>query len=180
MSLARRRLALVALRARAVFGWPGALALLLLVVAAGVVLWTPLLAGEADVLRIQAETESQHARVRLRDQPADPSTQMAQFREWFPQRERALEDLRTIYRVAKKHQVQLPRGDYAPGRQADARLGTYDIVLPVRAGYPGIRAFVAAVLNELPHASLADLRMERVQGEAIDARVHLTLFYRED
>ena len=177
---ARRRFTPAALRARALLGPPGVLALALLAGAAALAGWTPRLAGEADVLRVQAEAATERARTRLRDLPPDPATQMAQFREWFPRRERALDDLRTIFKVAKRQQVQLLRGDYATGRQADARLATYDVVLPVRAAYPGIRAFVAAVLNDIPHASLADLRMERVQGEAIDARVHLTLFYRED
>lgn len=180
MSSLRRRLALATSRARVVFGLPGVLALLFLGSAAGMAWWTPRLADESTLLRAQADAETVRARARLRDLPPDPAAQMAQFREWFPHPDRTTEDLRTIFRVARRQQVQLLRGDYAGGRQAEARLATYDIVLPVRAGYPGIRAFVAAVLNELPHASLADLRMERAQGDAIDARVHLTLFYRED
>lgn len=180
MITGRRRLALAATRARALFGRSGWIALMLIAGAAGAAWWAPRVADEASLLRAQAEAEGVRARTRLRDLPPDATAQMAQFRDWFPQPDRTVEDLRAIFRVAKRQQVQLLRGDYVAGRQAETRLATYDVVLPVRAGYAGIRAFVASVLNELPHASLADLRMERAVGDTIDARVHLTLFYRED
>jgi hypothetical protein len=118
--------------------------------------------------------------MRLLDLPPDPATQMTRFRDWFPQGARNVEDLRVLFRLAHQQQVQLLRGDYVAGRQSETRLATYDVVLPVRARYAAIRAFVASVLNELPHASLVDLRMERASGDLLDARVHLTLFYRED
>jgi hypothetical protein len=180
MMLLRRRLVLYAGRVRAWFGRRGGIALVLLACAAGAAWWMPRLADQANALRAETDVESARARARARDLPPDSATQMAQFRDWFPQPDRAVEDLRTIFRVAKRQQVQLLRGDYVAGRQPETRLATYDVVLPVRSGYGGIRAFVASVLNELPHASLADLRMERVNGDAVDARVHLTLFYRED
>ena len=180
MTGVRRRFLLGATRARAWLGRRGWIALALIACAGGAAWWTPRMADEAALLHGEADAEGARARLRLRDRPIDPATQMAQFREWFPQPDRAAEDLRTIFRVAKRQQVQLLRGDYVAGHQTETRLATYDVVLPVRAGYAGLRAFVAAVLNELPHASLADLRMERAAGDAVDARVHLTLFYRED
>ncbi len=175
-----RRLVLFAGRLRTWLGHSGAIALLLAACAGAAAWWIPRLAAEAQALRVDADAETTRARARQRDVPPDAATQMAQFRDWFPQPDRSVEDLRAIFRVAKRQQVQLLRGDYVAGRQPETRLATYDVVLPVRAGYAGIRAFVAAVLNELPHASLADLRMERATGDVVDARVHLTLFYRED
>jgi hypothetical protein len=85
-----------------------------------------------------------------------------------------------IFRLARDQRVPLPHGDYIAVRRSEARLTTWDVVLPVRTNYGSIRAFVASVLNELPHASLAELRMERAGGDQLDARVHLTLHYRED
>lgn len=180
LSLLRRRATLFVLRVRVLLGSTGLAALVLLAGAGAAAWWAPHVAGDADALRVQAEAESARARVRMLEVPPDPATQMAQFREWFPRRTRNVEDLRIVFRVAKHQHVELLRGDYVAARQPETRLATYDIVLPVRANYAGIRAFVASVLNELPHASLADLRMERANGDILDARVHLTLFYRED
>ena len=176
----RRRVALLGVRSHVLLGRTGLAALIVFAVAAAAAWWAPRLQDETAALRVQTEVEGARVRARALDRPLDPTTQMAQFREWFPPPGRNVEDLRTIFRVAKRQQVQLVRGDYVAARQAETRLATYDVVLPVRANYAGIRAFVASVLNELPHASLADLRMERASGDLLDARIHLTLFYRED
>jgi hypothetical protein len=180
LTMLRRRAALGVLHLRALLGSAGFAAVLLLAAAGGAAWWAPRVEDDASALRAQTAAEGARVRARLQDLPPDPATQMAQFREWFPRGTRNVEDLRTIFQVAKRQQVQLLRGDYVAGRQPETRLATYDVVLPVRASYGGIRAFVASVLNELPHASLADLRMERARGDMLDARVHLTLFYRED
>jgi hypothetical protein len=180
LTLLRRRTALRLLHARALLGPIGLAAMLLLAGAGAAIWWAPRVVDDTTLLRAQTAAESTRARARLLDIPPDPAAQMAQFREWFPQGTRNVEDLRTIFRVAKRQQVQLLRGDYVAGRQPETRLATYDVVLPVRANYAAIRGFVASVLNDLPHASLVDLRMERASGELLDARVHLTLFYREN
>jgi len=184
LALLRRRTALRVLRARLLLGPMGLAALLLLAGAGAAIWWAPRLVDDTNLLHAQTEAETTRARARVLDVPPDPAVQMAQFREWFPQGTRSIEDLRTIFRAAKRQQVQLLRGDYVTGRQPETRLATYDVVLPVRANYAAIRAFVASVLNDLPHASLVDLRMERASGDKtngdlLDARIHLTLFYRE-
>jgi hypothetical protein len=176
----RRLAALRVLRTRALLGSTGALALLLLAIAGMAAWWTPHVVDDTNLLHLQTAAETTRARLRMLDLPPDPATQMARFREWFPQGSRHVEDLRVLFRLAQREQVRLMRGDYVAGRQPETRLATYDVILPVRANYGAIRSFVAAVLNELPHASLVDLRLERANGEALDARIHLTLFYRED
>jgi len=107
---------------------------------------------------------------------------MAQFRAWFPTPEHNVEDLRTLFHIARDQHIVLARGEYSAARRKDARLATYDVVLPLRSNYAGVRGFVAAAMNELPHASLEELRMERsaAGGDAVEARVHFTLYYRED
>jgi len=180
LTLWRRQTALRVLRTRTLLGSTGAIALLLLGAAGLAAWWAPHVAEDANLLHAQAGVESARARSRLLDLPPDPATQISRFRDWFPQPSRNVDDLRVLFRLAQREQVRLLRGDYVAGRQAETRLVTYDVVLPVRANYGPIRAFVAAALNELPHASLVDLRMERATGELLDARIHLTLFYRED
>lgn len=176
----QRRARLIAWRWRRI-GAAGLGGLLLLAAAALAVWAAPLLEREAGGLRSDYEAEIARRNAGMRALPPDAATQVTQFRAWFPTSARSIEDLRTLFRIARQQRIDLARGDYTTARNPDARLTTVDVVLPLQAGYGGVRAFIAAVLNELPHASLADLRMERATGgETLETRVHLTLFYREE
>lgn len=176
-----RRLTLLTYN-RARFGWRGLAGLLLLAAAGAALWWAPRLADETAALQARGEAARAQRREVHRSQPQDPAAQMAQFRAWFPTSARNVEDLRALFQIARQQHIVLTRGDYSAARRPDARLETYDVVLPVRSNYAGVRAFVAATLNELPHASLEELRMERsaAGGDAVEARVHFTLYYRED
>lgn len=178
----QRRLALLRLDLQSRFGIPGLIGGALLGLAAGALWITPQLQNEAGDLQNQVE----QTRARLGDPaaraPADGATQASRFREWFPPAAQSHEDVRTLFKVAAEHKIALARGDYSAALRREARLASYDVVLPVRAKYPAVRTFVVAALNALPHASLAELRLERASSTAdtVEARVHLTLYYRED
>lgn len=178
-----RRLALLRLDAQTGMGLAGFAGAALIAGAATTIWLAPRLNHETRELQQQIEA----ARARAADPAArkvapDAATQVVQFREWFPRATQSHEDVRTLFRVAAEHKIALTRGDYAAAMRRDARLATYDIVLPVHATYPAVRTFVAAALNALPHASLAELRLERgaSTADAVEARVHLTLYYREE
>lgn len=177
-----RRLALLRHDAKEQLGIAGLAGAVLLVGALIAGSATPRLYDEAGEL----QNEALAARARLADPAAraarDSATQAAQFREWFPLSAQSHEDVRTLFKVAAEHKISLARGDYSATLRREARLASYDVVLPVRANYPTVRKFVVAALNALPHASLAELRLERSSSTAdtVEARVHLTLYYRED
>jgi hypothetical protein len=163
-----------------VVGWIG-LGLLLLAAMLGT--YAPPLTRQAEDLRASAERTRgllEAARQQLARQPVS-SQQAAQLREWFPTIDRANADLRLVFEAASKTRIELAKGDYALANSADAsRLQRFDIVLPVRDRYVTIKAFVAEVLKALPHASLAELRIERgtANVETLDARLRFTLFYK--
>lgn len=159
-------------------GIVGAAAALALALAAASWWLAPRLQAEAESLQVQRDSEVERLRALARTAPADGATQLTQFRQAFPPASRAVDDLRVLYRLAREHRIALPRGDYALTRQPDTQLTAFAVSLPVRASYASVRAFVAAALNELAHASLTELRLERAAGEAVEARVQLTLFYR--
>lgn len=157
--------------------------------AVAVFTYAPSMQREAEALHEQVD----HTRAQLvqlgRDlvrQP-DSAQQLARFREWFPPAERANADLRALFAAAAKHGVELPRGEYAVARDEDAsRLARLEVVLPVKERYGAIKAFVGEVLNAAQHASVSELRIERSSGSTnanaatpLEARVKLTLFYRE-
>lgn len=179
IAILRRHARLAGVRVRARIGPSGAVGLLLLAVAAAAAWWTPRVAEDAASLHRQYEVEGMRLRNQWLQRTPDPAAQLDEFQAGFPPASQNLADLRLIFRVAREQRIALPHGDYVAVRRTETRLKTSDVVLPVHGSYPSIRAFVASILNDLPHASLAELRMERAAGDQVDARVHLTLYYRE-
>jgi hypothetical protein len=111
-----------------------------------------------------------------------PAEQLARFQQWFPPASQSTADLRAIFAAAQAAHVELARGEYSL-RVVDGSGGLerFDVILPVKEHYGPVKAFVADVLNKLPHASLDELRVERpgAAAEQLESRVHFTLFYRE-
>jgi len=166
------------------FGTFGLIGIGLLLLALGLAVYAPQLAGEAEVLRGQAD----RTRGRLDDvrrelaQRPGSAQRTAQLRESFPTVDQVTADLRVIFDAAQKSRIELVRGEYALAQTEDAiRLRRFDVTLPLKERYVSIKSFVAGVLNAVPHASLAELRIERSAAnvDQLDARVHFTLFYRE-
>jgi hypothetical protein len=161
-------------------GWTG---IGLLMLAAVLGLYAPPLARQAQDLHASAERTRgmlEEARQQLAHQPVS-SRQAAQLRAWFPTIDRANADLRLVFDAAQRTHIELAKGDYALANVADAsRLQRFEVVLPVKDRYVTIKTFVAEVLKALPHASLAELRIERgaANVETLDARLRFTLFYR--
>jgi len=111
-----------------------------------------------------------------------PAEQLARFQQWFPPAQQSTADLRVIFAAAQAAHVDLARGEYSVRPvEGSGGLARFDVILPVKEHYAPVKAFVAEVLNKLPHASLDELRVERPQSAAdqLESRVHFTLFYRE-
>jgi hypothetical protein len=111
-----------------------------------------------------------------------PAEQMVRFQQWFPPTSQSTADLRVIFAAAQSAHVELARGEYSVRPvEGSGGLQRFDVILPVKEHYAPVKAFVAEVLNKLPHASLDELRVERPGSAAdqLDSRVHFTLFYRE-
>lgn len=173
----------VALRLLGRFGANGALGAALVLVAAGG-FWYAQLAHE-DSQRLATEAAAARARaaqVKVRPEDLVPAGErLAQFQKWFPSSDTATGDLRKIFAAARDSHVDLARGEYAMTPiDGSGGLQKYDVIFPLKEHYAPIKSFVAAVLNELPHASLIELRVERPASAAdeVDTRVHFTLYYR--
>jgi hypothetical protein len=111
-----------------------------------------------------------------------PAEQLARFQQWFPLVDQSTADLRVIFAAAQAAHVDLTRGEYSVRKvEGSAGLERFDVILPVKERYAPVKAFVAEVLNKLPHASLDELRVERPGSAAdqLESRVHFALFYRE-
>lgn len=113
---------------------------------------------------------------------SNPGERLARFQNWFPSDTTIPQDLRRIFAAAEANHVVLLRGEYSlTNVDGSPTLEKLDVVLPVHEHYGPVRGFFSAVLNELPHASLKDLRVERPQSgtEELESRVHFTLYYRK-
>jgi hypothetical protein len=155
----------------------------LLLLAAVLGLYAPPLERQAQDLHASADRTRElleEAQRRLGRQP-ELSQQAAHLREWIPTIDSASADLRVMFEAARKSHVELTKGEYALDKADDqSRLRRFDVVLPVRERYVTIKAFVAEVLNAIPHASLAEMRIERTAAnvDVLEARIRFTLFYR--
>ena len=164
-------------------GVAGIAGVALLVAAATGFLYAPRLLDEAD----STHAAVNRTRVQLaeidRDFAAKPESiqQLDRFHTWLPPFEQSTSDLRKLFDIAEKSRIQLPKGDYALKQDDAHRIARLDVVLPIKDTYPDVRGFIAAILDALPHASLAELRLERSAAnvEPLDARVRISLFYRE-
>ncbi len=140
---------------------------------------------DAEWLSAKAEqARAQIAQIGLTHPAEDhtPAEQMARFQQWFPPASQATADLRVIFTAAQAAHVDLARGEYSVRPvEGSGGLARFDVILPVKEHYGPVKAFVAEVLNKLPHASLDELRVERpgAAADQLESRVHFTLFYRE-
>ena len=140
-------------------------------------------AEESDLL--QAKLEIAHARMtQLQASPppsSRPSERLKRFETWFPATDTAVRDLRKIFLAARHSGVELSKGEYNQAAiDNSGGLQRYDVILPVKENYGAIKRFVGEVLNEIPHANLAELRVERPDSaeDEVDTRVHFVLYYR--
>jgi len=160
----------------------GLAGLLLLALAAAAIAYVPFLQSEAEVL--QSEVATLRLQLESAQRTARPAgaAQADTLRDLLPTLDTGTRDLRAVFAAAGRHRVELPKGDYTLSHAEDGSgVARLEIVLPIKERYATIKALVADLLNELPHASLSELRMERSAATAnqLDARVRLTLYYRE-
>jgi len=138
---------------------------------------------EAADLQAQAEAARAHA-AQVKTAPVEvvpAGERLARFQQWFPTADTSTADLRKIFKAAQASHLVLQRGEYSlTAIDGSGGLQKFDVILPVKEHYGSVKSFVADVLNELPHASLAELRVERPAAAAdeLDTRVHFTLYYR--
>lgn len=160
-------------------GRPGALAVPLLALAA-LLQWQfrPSLQREAS--RLEA------GRMALANTPApraaDAASRGPLSAADIPSTRQRGRDLEMLVAAAQRSGLVLERADYSLGAATAGTLTRVEATLPLAGSYGGVRRFVAEVLNELPHAALESLQLERANAQAkeLQATARLVLFYSED
>jgi len=115
--------------------------------------------------------------------PATPtaSSQHTPLPELLPTTRRRGADLEAVVDAAQRAGLGLERADYAAAAPGPGGVWRIDATLPLTGSYGALRAFVADVLNTLPHAALESLQIERANAQTaqLQATARLALFYRE-
>lgn len=84
----------------------------------------------------------------------------------------------TLFALAAKAGLTLSQGQYKAGYDRNARVHTYQIVLPVKGSYGAVWKFGMLALRAIPFASLDEIsfRRDAIGDAAVEARVRLTLY----
>lgn len=164
-------------RALSLLGAPGVIGIGLLIFGAGLYYWW-IVPAQNEVGAMQRKAAVQQARPGTQTAKRGPQEPLAEFYEFFPAAESAAEWLGRVYAIAEKEGLDLPKGEYRLTSNAQDRIISYQAVFPVKGSYPQVRAFIVNVLEELPIASMDDLRLERQRSAetAVDAQIKLTFF----
>lgn len=161
-------------------GWPGVAGLALL---AFCLAFQFSAIGPARTRLEQLGQEAVSLRARVEHMPRQavsdtPTEQLAAFYRRFPSGRSAPDWLEKVYLAAQQQSLPLERGEYRAVREKQGRLTRYSILLPVKGSYVQIRRFLAAVLADVPAASLDSVAFERqkIGDGAIEAKIRLTLY----
>lgn len=162
-------------------GMPGIIGTALLAFCAAA--WFSLFAparDERDLLRLESDKLERRSRGADGgvDRPRSAPEQLATFYAFFPGAGSTPDWLAKINAAATAQGLSLASGEYKIAKAATPRLARYQITLPVQGTYPQVRAFVGAVLQEVPAAVVEEvsLKRETVNSPRIEARIRITLY----
>jgi hypothetical protein len=118
------------------------------------------------VQALQAATPGPRAGAldRMGEALAGPETARARldrFYRHFARDERLTERLARVDAIANKLGLEIKRADYRLDSQPGRRLDRYQMTVPMQGSYTAIRAFVGAVLRDLPTVSLEQIQFQR-------------------
>lgn len=91
------------------------------------------------------------------------------------------DQLARLHGVARATGIVMRQGEYRLMREGDARLRRYQVMLPVRGPYRGVRQFVTATLRTLPNAALEQVSFQRprIEDGEVEAQLRLTIYLPE-
>lgn len=155
------------------FGWPGALAVAVFV-AAGVL-------ATRTMPSLQQEKATLVQRL-ARAQAASAGGAEERLDLPLPSVRQRGSDLELISRLMNETGLRFDRADYAVGTAPAAGAIRVDVTLPATGQYSQLRSFLARALQELPHAAIDNLVIEReaTASRGLQVTARLALFYNSD
>lgn len=110
--------------------------------------------------------------------PGDVAGRLTEFYRFFLREEPVTDWLARLYDIGRKVGVELRFGEYGLRKSEAAKLGQYQITLPVTGNYAQIRAFAENALLEIPTLSLDQISFsrKRVSDAQVEAEIRMTLY----
>ena len=108
----------------------------------------------------------------------DANLNLVRFYDALGEQRYAEQQVKTLFGIAAKAGLSLSRGEYKGGYDANGRLHTYQVTLPVKGSYREVWQFALAALMAIPFASLDEIsfKRENINDPVIEARLRLTLY----
>ena len=162
-------------------GYPGLIALALLVPTLAIVAWMPRVVRQADELRAALSAQADALTRRVQPVHRVPiGEHLVGFVAGFPPLTQSAADLDQVFATAQRLKVNLLKGEYQLQAEPNTPLVTYTATFPVHIEYGGLKDFASEVLTTLPHASMDELRMARSDASTgvLDSVVRFTFVYR--
>ena len=85
-----------------------------------------------------------------------------------------------LHKQAKADDIVLDVGEYKLQVEEDGRLVRYEILLPIKTGYPEMRRFIDEALHQFPTLGLKDISFKReaIGDDRMQAKLNLVLYLR--
>jgi hypothetical protein len=172
-----------ALRLMPLMGWPGILAIGLLMMCIPFYFSSiSPLQENLDALRAELNKTRDHSL----NQPANehaldtPGDQLVEFYKFFPEEKTSPKWLSLMVETANKRGLALNHGEYAVARDTMGQLRRIRITLPVEGTYPQIRQYLAELISVIPNISLENVQFERkdIVDTELQAKIKLVLYLR--
>lgn len=167
------------------WGWPGALGLLLLLVAAALwLVWLPALREEVDSLSAKADAAELTVR-RLSSTRRSAALQTPapqKFVDPFPPAATRQARLGMLWSLAAEHGLDAKRSELRLSQQRELGLLRYSVNMPLSGSYPALRAFVEDLQRRDPALSIDRLRLRRasVSATTVDADLTFSLYMKTE
>jgi hypothetical protein len=157
---------------------PAGIVALGIFLAAGAFYVNAVLPAEEEAAAQRAALERLRSRTPYRPVSVDSrAEELRRFYLLFPPPDQLNAHVERLHRLARQAGLDLAQGEYRLERRTTG-LWSYRVTLPVRGSYGQFRAFLSALLKEMPIASIDALRFERKRAAdtLLEAQVRLTLY----
>ncbi|BBI99696.1 hypothetical protein FGKAn22_13890 [Ferrigenium kumadai] len=163
-----------------ILGWPGVMALGMLVVLPAFYLSSirPLQAHLDEIRHSVARQLKEDTRKPDRSRHHGTEEQLAEYYRFFPPARSAPQWLEKLAALAESRGLRLDQGEYLAAPDKVGRLVRFQMTLPLKGEYTQIRKFLAALPGELPVVALEQVQFERqsIADPEVEARIRLVLY----
>lgn len=140
--------------------------------------------AESSALMEKAETMRLHFRaepVRVSGRKMQSDQGLGDFYAFFPNIDSSPFWIKELVQVAETANVEISGSEYRMVRDKGWKLARYEMMLPVRGGYPQMRAFIADALRVVPAIALVDIVIKRegVESDLLEASLKFHLYLNE-